>query len=208
MLSVTVSEEVSGQYGMMEAGVALLTLLLCCCAGVSSAAALDSPLILSNGAGDKVTISESTEMIASAGYTTAESSGATVWFVYTEENYDDRIENGNRPLIVFDSSKAAPSSTKSAQGFDYSAGADQVVLFPHYHFGGEGVLLRESDPDITELFPHGEVHGLSSVFELGGVWEYYTDVDFRGELVNVHINDVPEQYNDQIKSVRLVKTFT
>lgn len=161
-----------------------------------------SPLTISNGAGDEVTVTESTPVLDYPGFTTAESSGFTFWFTYTEEDYDDKMENANRPTLVFRSQAQLPS-IKSAQGFDFSL-APEVILFPHYLWRGEAVSLTASNLDITQLFPPGRVHGLSSIWTFGGQWEFYTDINFEGERVIILGTEVPEEFNDSVKSIKLL----
>lgn len=193
------SSEISGMAGR-EVVLALLVCVICCC---GRAAALIEPLTISNEAGTQVQITENAEVLDYPGYVTAESYGETVWFAYIRENYDDLMDHDQYPALLFYSRETLTDDIKSAQGFDYT-GASEVILFPHYYWRGEGVSLKDSNPDITDLFPPGDIHGLSSALVVGGAWEFYTEINYGGQKVELDNFAIPEEFNDSIKSIKLL----
>lgn len=185
----------------MEGPTIVLTLLLCS-AFSNSVEALDSPLILYNEESE-VIIEQSTKVLDFPEYTHAESNGETFWLLYMDVNYDDQqMKFPGYPSVVFNLTMPF-FNYKSVQGFDTTE-TPTVILFPHYLLRGEGVVLTASNPDITKLFPPGNEYGLSSIIVLAGEWEFYTDIEYRGVIVQIPF-EVPEEYNDSIKSVRLLE---
>ena len=182
------------------------------------AAAPQSPLKLSSGSGESLTIYNPIGFIPPAPtfYTIATMIPGdipTMWFVYSEKDWGHADSGvGSSIAVGDDGPKEASYPIVSAQGFNMVNPG--IVLFEHSRYRGFGNLYQTSNPNITDSFPQGEISGASSMYISGGIWNLFSDFDYGGKKLSYFGNEDlwPGWYdfgdtsiNDQAKSIKYIR---
>ena len=146
-------------------------------------------------------------------------SGGCQWILY---DLADFIENSNTPSVIsqgdypfnFSSNETTfglPDNILSAVRCLPPEGTPAIVLFKHHRYFGQMRVIRSSNPNLA-LIDFDEL--VSSLVITGGVWEFYSEVNYTGSNVTLgqgrypNADDLTPIENDDLTSVRLGKKQT
>ena len=133
------------------------------------------------------------------------------YVVYTARNYS-RDGTGTSYLVPQNALSGtsdpitAGGFIRSAQGFDVSSPG--LVLFEHVDYKGSGNKFVNSNKDINDSFPNGQVSGVSSAVVTGGKWRLYSGMNMQGGYIDVSVGSplvrsfVDLGMNDVVQSIQ------
>ena len=142
-------------------------------------------------------------------------SGGCQWILY---DLADFVENSNIPSVIsqgdypfnFSSNETTfglPDNILSAVRCLPPEGTPAIVLFQHHRYFGQMQVNRSSSSNLA-LIGFDEL--VSSLVITGGVWEFYSEVNYTGSNVTLgqglypNADDLTPIENDDLTSVRLI----